>query len=266
MVIFGDYHTHTIYSSGKHNKKHAKGTILENALMAQQKGLKEIAITEHGFSHKLYGLQRKNLAKMREEIEDAKQKTGVNILLGIEANIISSEGDVDLTNEDLKMFDLIIVGFHSFAKAKSTKEYFKFFLPNILGFKRKKDIKRNTLALMKAMDKYPIDIISHPGVNMPMDFLEIANYAKKTNTLLEINGKRIAYTNKDIENIINTKTKVIIDSDAHSPMKVGYCNKGINFAISHNIPNELIANYGKIIDRKVKWIEFFKRYKKWNFV
>lgn len=252
MVIFGDYHTHTIYSSGKNNKKHAKGTILENAMIAKQKGLKEIAITEHGFSHKLYGLQRKNLKRMREEIEEAKKITGVNILLGIEANIISSEGDIDLTDEEIKKFDLIIVGFHKFAKAKSIKEYFKFFLPNVLKLKRKKDVKRNTLALMKAMDKYPIDIISHPGVNMPMDFVEIAKYAKKTGTLLEINGKRIAYTTEDINNIVNIGANLVIDSDAHAPSRVGFCNKGINFAIKHNIPNILIANYGKIIERKVK--------------
>ena len=74
MVILGDYHTHTIYSSGKRNSKHATGTILENALIAKEKGLTEIAITDHGFSHKLYGLQRKNLQKMREEEERLKQE------------------------------------------------------------------------------------------------------------------------------------------------------------------------------------------------
>ncbi len=253
MVIYGDYHTHTIYSSGKHHKKHATGTILENAMYAKQKGLNEIAITEHGFSHKLYGLQRKNLAKMREEIEEAKRKTGINILLGIEANIISSEGDVDLTEKDIKQLDLIIVGFHSFAKPKSIKEFFKFFLPNILGLKRKKDYERNTLAILKAMDKYPIDIISHPGVNMPMYFDKVAMHAKKTNTMLELNGKRIAYKPKDIEVIKEICPKLIISSDAHSAKRVGDIKKSINFAIKYSISNEQIANMGKKI--------YFKNYK-----
>ena len=242
MVIYGDYHTHTIYSSGKHKRKHATGSILENALFAKQKGLKEIAITEHGFSHKLYGLQRKNL--------EAKLKTGINILLGIEANIISSEGDVDLTLNDIKNFDFIIVGFHCFAKSKSLKEYFKFFLPNILGFKRKKDYKRNTLALLKAMDKYPIDVISHPGVKMPIDFAEVAQQAKKTNTMLEINGKRIAYKENDVITIKNAGAKFIISSDAHSANRVGEVRKPINFAIKNNISNNDIANMGKRINYK----------------
>ena len=111
-------------------------------------------------NHRLFGTKRSYINRMREEIELAKQKTGINILLGIEANIISSDGDVDLTEEDISKLDFIIVGFHVNARPKKFSELFKFFLPNILGFKRKKDIMRNTLALMKAMDKYPIDIIS----------------------------------------------------------------------------------------------------------
>ena len=156
MVLYGDYHTHTIYSSGKHNAMHATGTILENAMIAQKKGLKEIAITEHGLKHKLYGLQKQNIQKMREEIDYAQKMTGVKIYLGIEANIISSFGDIDLTYEEVKLFDLIIVGFHKFAKAKSVKEFFKFFVPNLLGLKNKRTKQKNTLALMMAMAKFII--------------------------------------------------------------------------------------------------------------
>ncbi|MBO5884253.1 MAG: PHP domain-containing protein [Clostridia bacterium] len=250
MVILGDYHTHTIYSSGKRNSKHATGTILENALIAKEKGLTEIAITDHGFSHKLYGLQRKNLQKMREEIDFAMQKTGVKIYLGVEANIISRDGDIDVNPKDLDGLDMLIVGFHSFAKPKNCKEFFKFFLPNILGFKRKKDISRNTLAILKAMDKYNIDIISHPGVNMPMDFNEVSKQAQKTNTYLEINGKRIAYTTNDVQTILNNNAKFVIDSDAHSPQRVGECSKAVNFAIKNNIPYNAIANMGNTIKIK----------------
>ena len=245
MIIFGDYHEHTTYSGKKIHVKHGKGTILENAFVAKQKGIKEIGITEHGFNHWLYGAKRSYISKMREEIEIAKQKTGVNILLGIEANIISSDGDVDLTDDDIKNFDFIIVGYHKIVKPKSFKEFFKFFLPNYLGLKAKIDKRRNTLALMKAMDKYPIDIISHPGVGMPIDFKEIGEYAKKTNTLLEINGKRIAYTEKDVEILKKIGVNFIINSDAHRPSRVGNCNKGFNFAFKHNIPSESIVNLGK---------------------
>lgn len=246
MIIFGDYHTHTINSSGKHNSKHAKGTIFENAFAAKQKGLKEVGISEHGFSHKLYGLQRERLPKIREEIDEANKKLGIKVLLGIEANIISSSGEIDLTPDEIELFDYVIVGFHSFAKPKSFKEIFKFFIPNILGFKRKKDVERNTVALSNAMKNNNINIISHPGVNFPVNFEKICDVANETKTLLEINGKRIAYSKKDVETIKEKKTKLIINSDAHSPSAVGEVNFPINFAFNNNIPFELIVNANKL--------------------
>ena len=52
MNFLGDYHTHTIYSRKKFIPYyHAKGTIEENILEAKKVGLKEIAITDHGFNH-----------------------------------------------------------------------------------------------------------------------------------------------------------------------------------------------------------------------
>ena len=147
-----------------------------------------------------------------------------------------------MTDDEIKLFDYIVVGFHSFARAKTVKEYFKFFLPNILGFKRKKDIERNTRSLTLAMKKYPIKFISHPGVNMPLDFEEICKVANETNTLLEINGKRIAYTKNVVKKIKKIKNKLIINSDAHNPNSVGEVNKPIKFILKNNIPLNLINN------------------------
>ena len=46
MYLTADYHTHTPYS-------HGKNTVLENAVAAKAKGLKEIAITDHGYGKQL---------------------------------------------------------------------------------------------------------------------------------------------------------------------------------------------------------------------
>lgn len=239
MVIWGDYHTHTTFS-------HGKGTILENALVAQQKGLKEIAITDHGFSHKMFGVKRKNIPLMRKLCDEATQKTGVKVYLGIEANIISSKGDIDLTEEEIKMLDLIIVGYHKTAKAKSVKEFFRYILPNnVKLFRTKKTIQINTNALIRSIEKYPIDIISHPGVGNPVDILSVGQVAKKYGTKMEINGKRIAYTKNDIENLVENNVEFILSSDAHSSQRVGECNKGHNFMFVHNIPKKLISNLGR---------------------
>ena len=57
MKILGDYHTHTIYS-------HGKGDIIDNAKAAEQLKIKTIAITDHGFGHKLYGVKKSLLKEI----------------------------------------------------------------------------------------------------------------------------------------------------------------------------------------------------------
>ncbi|MBR2052840.1 MAG: PHP domain-containing protein, partial [Clostridia bacterium] len=149
MQIFGDYHTHTTFS-------HGKGTVLENAHAAQEMGLKELGIADHGFGHILYGMDKRDLPKLRAEIENATAQTGVRVLLGVEANFISPNGDIDIAPADIEKFDFILVGQHRFVKARFADK-FGFLLPNILGIKSKKMREKNTNAIIRAMEKYPID-------------------------------------------------------------------------------------------------------------
>ena len=60
--MIADYHTHTIFS-------HGKGTIEDNVDWAIKKGLKEIAISDHGPGHLTYGVKRHSIPVMREEID-----------------------------------------------------------------------------------------------------------------------------------------------------------------------------------------------------
>ncbi len=46
-----DYHTHTTYSDGK-------GTMEESVKAAVERGLKALAITDHGPGHLFYGVKR----------------------------------------------------------------------------------------------------------------------------------------------------------------------------------------------------------------
>ena len=49
-----DYHTHTTFS-------HGKGSIEDNVKEAVKKGLKAIAITDHGPGHMTYGIKREDV-------------------------------------------------------------------------------------------------------------------------------------------------------------------------------------------------------------
>lgn len=106
MNILADYHTHTLYS-------HGKGTIEENVLEARKKGLKELAITDHGPGHFLYGVSVQNLSKMRKEVDRLNGKyPDIRVLLGLEANVISIEGELDVDQRILSMLDILLAGYH----------------------------------------------------------------------------------------------------------------------------------------------------------
>ena len=70
MLLTGDYHTHTIYSHGG-GIRHGKGTVLQNVQKAKELGLKEIAITDHGFEQMAWGLKRKEFPRLIKDCRAA---------------------------------------------------------------------------------------------------------------------------------------------------------------------------------------------------
>ena len=89
MKILADYHTHTIFT-------HGTGSIEDNVRVAVERGLKEIAITEHSFRHLAHGINRKKFFEIKAEIERLRAIYPIKILLGLEANLISDKGDIDV--------------------------------------------------------------------------------------------------------------------------------------------------------------------------
>lgn len=234
MKILADYHTHTIYS-------HGKGDIIDNAKQAKALGIKTIAITDHGFGHKLYGVNKKLLKEIRYKIDFAKIETGVNILLGIEANFTSVTGELDITKEDLNQFDILIAGHHRFVKSK-LKDKFKLFLPNMLGIKSQKQIKINTNTILQAMDKYPIKILAHLNHHMPVDIKLIAESAVKKGIWIEINAPKNHFTDEDILLMASMGVKFVVNSDAHKPQNVGNILTAVNRLIKLGVGLKQIVN------------------------
>ncbi|MBE7082925.1 MAG: PHP domain-containing protein [Clostridiales bacterium] len=238
MVIYGDYHTHTTYS-------HGKGTILDNAMVAKSKGLKEIAITDHGFDHKTFAVKRANVENIIYDIKKAKEATGVNILFGIEANLTSLNGDIDLYKRDFDFLDVVNVGYHKLVKANSFKDFTGLFLKNNLHFYTKAQIEKNTICILKAIETHPVNIITHLGVGMPVNVDEVAKLARQKGVFIELNGKRISFDGHDMEALLKHDTQFILNSDAHTAEKVGDVRNGMNYVIRYNIPEKNIVNLGK---------------------
>ncbi len=245
MLLYGDYHTHTIYSH--HN--HGKGTVLENASVAADKGLKQIAITDHGFNHEFFGIKRKQIPQLHEDILNAKEITGVDILLGVEANLISLNGEVDVREEDYEFLDIFLMGYHKCVHTNSFKDKMLLCMANNFGSKfrpSKERISRNTTAIMKALDKYPIDVITHLNYGFQTDTVAVAKMAKQKGVYVELNGKRINFTDEEIEIMVSEGVKFIVNSDAHKPENVGEVNRGMNLIYKHNIPLSQVVNVDKI--------------------
>ena len=260
MAFFGDYHTHTIYSKKKFLPyKHGKNTVEENAERAAELGLKEIAITDHGFNHRVYGTNFNNILKINSVKEELSKNYNIKVLSGVEANIISREGDIDISQDQIKSLDILVCGFHTFVKAKTFKDGFLMFCCNFFSklfhVRTKKNIERNTTAYIKMLQKYPVDIISHLNSGIAkVDVLRVAEDAVKHGTLIELNCKRIDMTKEQIEKMVEMGVKFIADSDAHSVDRIADFNLARKAIKEYNIPAENIVNWDKLPE--------FKNYKR----
>jgi len=240
MRIIADYHTHTIYS-------HGKGTIRENVEAAIKKGLKVIGICDHGPGHYLYGVKREKIYEMRKEVDKLnKEYEDIRILLGVEANIIGFDGTIDVDKEIIDMLDILLLGFHYGVLFNSIGDYLFMNVVNpvskYIPIYRDKIIERNTEAIIKAIERYPIDIITHPGDKVKLDTKKVAEAAYSKGVALEINEK---HNELSVENLIiarETNVDFYINSDAHRPEEVGMVDEAIERILKANIPISRIKN------------------------
>lgn len=248
--VLGDYHTHTINSSGYKKKgTHAVGTIEENANVALSKGLSTLVISEHGPGHYLYGVKRDNIPKMKEEIKRLNERfmpQGLTILLGVEANLISLDGKLDVDEEFIKYIDILLMGYHYGATPYSFRDSLGLYVYNplskVLNINRDKVKRMNTNAYLKALDNYKIDIITHPGSKAKIQVIEVAKKAKKVGTALEISSKHSELSVESLNLLKDVDIDYYINSDAHRPEDVGNLENGINKAKAANVPFERIKN------------------------
>ena len=133
MKYIVDTHTHTLASG------HAYSTIREMAYIASKKGVKLLGITEHGpkmpgSCHDFYFTNLRVVSR---------QMCGVELLLGVELNILDYDGTVDLPQNVLKQMDIAIASMHIPCIKPGTRE-------------------ENTRAYLNAIKNPYIHLIGHP--------------------------------------------------------------------------------------------------------
>ena len=223
MIIEADLHTHTIASG------HAYSTITENARAAHKKGLKMIAVTDHGPAmpgapHIYYF---KNIMVLPRVIE------GVGILRGCEANIINTNGDLDMPESILDRLDIVLAGFHK-----------KVFPDNLTAAE-------NTKAMINAMKNPRLDMIVHPGNPLfPVNIGDIVEACVKYGKIIEINNSSLTMTrigsNKSCrllaKYLAEAKFNVMLGSDAHFSTFVGELSEAIHLAQEAGLQDWQILN------------------------
>lgn len=219
MKITADYHTHTRYS-------HGSGTVADNAAAADRLGLKELAVTDHGFNHPAFGLKKRKMPHLLKDVAAANENYGVKMLTGVESNIVSESGKTDLKPVMYDDFDVFLTGFHKFV-ISDFGDVFKLFLPNYLrdGLKMKAPrslVERTTRTYINVIKNNPVDAITHMNFCVFADAVEVAKCAADYGTYIELNAKKTHLDDEELANIAaKTQARFIIGSDAHSPDRVG---------------------------------------------
>ncbi|MCI8348497.1 MAG: PHP domain-containing protein [Firmicutes bacterium] len=238
-MIF-DHHTHTVYS-------HGKGSIEDNVKVAVSKGLKSIAITDHGPGHMTYGLKMSKVPEMRAEMDRLKSiYSDIDILLGVEANTMRVSPFLDVDEDEKEQFDIILAGYHyGITKAGMIQNYISDHTGLFKGSSSTLLVK-NTDMILKALYENQIDILTHPGDKGPFDIEDIAKACADTKTMIEINGKHKHLTVDEIKIASKFDVKFVIGSDAHVPEKVGEFRPQLVRAFEAGLDPERIVNIERI--------------------
>lgn len=234
MKYLVDSHTHTVVSG------HAYNTMQEMALAAKAAGLQALGITEHaptipGTCHPIYFANYHVVDRFQY---------GIELLLGVELNIINYEGELDLPASKLKYIDVGIASIHPGIGREPD------YPPYIPG-----SVQENTRAYLKAMENPIVDIIGHPDdIRISLDYEALVQGAKANRVLLEVNATSLkpkgprggAAAAENIKTMLSHCEKlgvpVIVDSDAHYVGDVARFDAVEALLQELRFPEELVVN------------------------
>ena len=233
-----DVHTHTIASG------HAYSSMREMARAAKEKGLELLGITEHAktmpWTCGAFYFQNLKMVDRRME--------GIDLLLGVELNIIDFDGTIDMGEKTLSQMDIAIASMHVPCLKSGT-------------------IEENTRAYLNVMKNPMIDIIGHPDdARFPVDYKALVEGVKETGKLLEVNNNSLdPRCNREHgrENYITMlnyckeyQVPVVVNSDSHVDQLVGRHEEAYGLLEEIGFPEELVVN--RSVAELKKYLHRFK--------
>lgn len=244
-----DYHTHTVHS-------HGSGTVLDNARAAAARGLETIAIADHGPQAVPWvGVDSsRTFDRIRREAWRASRETGVKVLTAAECNVMSPDGDLDLAARDLARLDLVLAGLHLLILPDNLDrlgEAARLVLPNVAPWKWSRQVRArarvtNTKAMVEAVKRHRLAIVTHPGLHLPIDTPELARACAARGTRMEISSAHretgVAYVRAAARQGVD----FALSSDAHRPERVGDLGAALRVARRAGLAPERVWNVAPI--------------------
>lgn len=184
---------------------------------------------------------KREVAALNQEYDD------IHVLVGAEANIIGIDGEIDLPEAIIQELDVLIVGLHPYIRPASWNDGVELVLNNQLGKLsrgiRKKVYNSNTKAVVNALHRYDVDIVSHPGLFMGVDYQEVACACVQNNTAFEINAGHQFPSLGAVLTAADEGVDFIVNSDAHYPASVGELDYGRAVIAQARLPVERVINF-----------------------
>jgi DNA polymerase (family 10) len=229
--IRADLQMHSTWSDGSH-------TIEEMARACGERGYEYCAMTDHSRSTRVArGLDAQGFRQQWKEIEKVRhQLHGIIVLKGIELDILP-DGSLDLPDEALQGFDIVLVSVHSrldMPKAQMTKR------------------------VLKALSHPAVDILAHPTGRqlnkrqpVDIDLEDVFQAAKAHDVAVEVDAQpqRLDLNDVHVHRACELGVKIVIDSDAHSIDHLRFMRYGIDQARRGWIEKAHVLN-------TLKWPDF----------
>jgi len=235
-----DYHTHTRWS-------HASGSIADNLKAAEELGLEAVGIAEHGPNLLFVGVPRRRWSALAQAMAGSTGQSKTRLLFNIEANVVSTDGDIDVPKSTIDKLDMLLVGLHPRVLPVGLSAYWSFYGLRWLSLlsRRQRHLLYDTftLAMVRCIEKQDVDIIVHPGYGLPIDSRELARTCARRGTRLEINCRHTEVIARDIEIAAQiSDVEFIIGSDAHHPWEVGRFDAGLELVRRLALDQERVVN------------------------
>ena len=205
-------------------------TITDLAKQAKARHMNMIGLTDHGPAT----LHSGRVSYFRNLRYAPKNRCGIDILYGVELNILDYDGHVDLDDTILDTLDYAIISMH---------------LPNI----KPGSAEENTFAYVNAMAHPRVKIIGHcEDTRFPVDYEALMVAARHYGVLFEINNSSLSPdgyrgdVRENVRTILELCKRyhhpIVLSSDSHGKKGVGIFKYAVEMLKEVRFPKELVLN------------------------